>query len=89
MTEADVLNIGRDALMTGLIILGPIVITALVVGLAIAVFQAVTQVNEPTMTFVPKIIGVAIVVILLGPLMLNRLVTFTRQSFEQISAVLR
>lgn len=89
MNEADILNLAREGLVTTLVVLGPIIIAALVIGLVVAIFQAVTQLTEPTLTFVPKIIGIALVLVLLGPLMLNRFLSFARASFEQISLVLR
>lgn len=89
MTSADVLNMGREALLTALIVLGPVMAVALIIGLSVAVFQAVTQFTEPTLTFVPKLIGVGIVIVLLGPLMMTKIVEFARQNFEQISQVLR
>ena len=89
MTEAQILDLARSALLAGLVTLGPIALVALVVGLAVAVFQAVTQLNEPTMTFVPKIIGVMVVLILLGPLMMDRMLQLTRESFEHVALILR
>lgn len=89
MNEADILNMAREALIVSTVMLGPIIVAALVIGLGIAVFQAVTQLNEPTLTFVPKILGIVIVLVVLGPLMLDRLLSFTRSNFEQISLVLR
>ena len=89
MTEAQILDLARSALLAALVTLGPIAAVALVVGLAVAVFQAVTQLNEPTMTFVPKIIGVMVVLILMGPLMMDRMLQLTRESFEHIALILR
>ena len=85
MTDADVLTIGRDALLTALVVLGPVMATALI----IAIFQAVTQLTEPTLTFVPKLAGVGFVIVVAGPLMMNKIVSFARDSFEEISQVLR
>jgi len=89
MTEAEVLTMGREALLTALVVLGPVMATALIIGLSIAIFQAVTQLTEPTLTFVPKLIGVGLVIVLGGPLMMNKIVSFARDSFQQISQVLR
>lgn len=89
MTEAQVLDMARQAMLVVLISLGPIVLTALVIGFAIAIFQAVTQLNEPTLTFMPKIIGIALVLMLVGPLMMDRFLSFAQSNFEAIAFVLR
>lgn len=89
MTDAEVLSLGREALLTALVVLGPVMATALIIGLVIAIFQAVTQLTEPTLTFVPKLIGVGLVIVLAGPLMMTKIVSFARDSFQQISQVLR
>jgi flagellar biosynthesis protein FliQ len=89
MTEELVLDMSRQALLVVLSSLGPIVLTALVIGFGVAIFQAVTQLNEPTLTFMPKIIGIALVLMLLGPLMMDRFLAFTQSNFEAIAFVLR
>ena len=89
MTEAQVLDMARQAMLVVLVTLGPIVLTALVIGFAVAIFQAVTQLNEPTLTFMPKIIGIALVLMLAGPLMMNQFLAFAQSNFEAIAFVLR
>lgn len=89
MTDGDVLALGREGLLTALVVLGPVMATALFIGLGIAIFQAVTQLTEPTLTFVPKLAGVGFVIVLAGPLMMTKLVAFARDSIESISQVLR
>ena len=89
MTEVEVMDMARQAMLVVLITLGPIVLTALVIGFSVAIFQAVTQLNEPTLTFMPKIIGIGLVLALVGPLMLNKFLTFTQNNFEAIAFVLR
>lgn len=89
MTEELVLDMSRQAMLVVLISLGPIVLTALVLGFSVAIFQAVTQLNEPTLTFLPKIIGIALVLMLVGPLMMDRFLGFAQSNFEAIAFVLR
>ena len=67
MTESDVLYLAKEAIGTGLLVGGPILGVSLLVGLIISVFQAMTQIQEQTLTFIPKIFAIALVLILLGP----------------------
>lgn len=84
MTEEFVIGLARDVFMTVVIISGPALVVALVVGLLISIFQAATSINEMTLTFVPKIVAVAVVLILMLPFMLGKLLTFTRNIFNMI-----
>jgi flagellar biosynthetic protein FliQ len=84
MTPQMVVSIGRDALMLTLMISGPLLLFGLVVGLAISVFQAVTQINEMTLTFVPKILAIALALLIFLPWMINMATDFTRHLFEMI-----
>jgi len=77
VNEQAIISVGQDAFMTGLMVSAPILGASLVIGLAIGVFQAVTQINEATLSFVPKILGIFAVVALLGPWMLTVLMEFT------------
>jgi len=86
MTTDFVIYIAREALMIFFILL-PILGTGLIVGLAIGVFQATTQINEMTLTFVPKIILVFLVIFLLTPWLLDLIVSFTMEIFSQIPAM--
>ncbi len=79
MTPDLVLSLGRDSAMLVLVIAGPILAAGLVIGLAVSVFQAVTQIQEMTLTFIPKLVAVMIVVGLLGNWMLARLLSFTTE----------
>ena len=87
MTQEFVLHIGKDALLTALLIAAPMLIAGLIVGLAVGVFQAVTQIHEMTLTFVPKILVVFLILLLFLPWMLNVLLTFTSAIFANISLV--
>ena len=84
MTPGTVMEIGRQAIEVTLLISGPLLLTALVVGLIISIFQAATQINEQTLSFIPKLIGTFIVLILAGPWMLQMLVDYIRRLFESI-----
>jgi flagellar biosynthetic protein FliQ len=77
MTDATVLHLVNQMLLVSLKICGPILAVALVVGVGISVLQAATQVQEMTLTYVPKMIAVALLVALLGPWMLHVLMNFT------------
>ncbi len=81
MTEEFVVRLAMDALWTGLKIAGPILIVTLVVGLVISTIQAVTQVNEATLNFVPKALALIATLALLGPWMLNTLVSYAAAIF--------
>ena len=77
MTEQVVLELGREALVTCLLISAPVLGVSLVVGLAIGVFQAVTQINEMTLTFVPKLIALFATLALCGPWMMAKMIDFS------------
>ena len=87
MTTDFVIFVGREALMTALFILLPILGTGLIVGLLIGIFQATTQINEMTLTFVPKIILVFLVIFTLLPWFLDLLMGFTLEIFNHIVTV--
>ncbi len=76
MNEADTITIIRTALFVTLVIIGPVLLAAIVVGLTIALFQAVTQIQVITLTFVPKIVVVIVSLYAAGPFMYERLSTF-------------
>ena len=84
MSDGDVMGIANDAIWITLRIAGPILIVGLVVGLVVSVFQAVTQIQEQTLVFIPKIIAIVAVLIIAGPWMMNSMISYTEQLFEQI-----
>jgi flagellar biosynthetic protein FliQ len=84
MTANDALDIGRDAIIVSLKLGGPVMILALVVGLAISLFQALTQIQEMTLTYVPKIVAIMLAMILLLPFMLATLTSFTERLFDRV-----
>ena len=87
MSQSLVIGIIKDAIVTALEIGAPIIIAALLIGLVISIIQATTQIQEQTLTFVPKLIGAAIVGVLCGSWMLQTLMSFTQRIFELIIKV--
>jgi flagellar biosynthetic protein FliQ len=87
MEAADVVEIGRDSLIVMLKLAGPIMIAALVIGLVISLFQALTQIQEMTLAFVPKMVIIFVVFILLTPFMIQTLVVFTQQLAGRIAGL--
>jgi flagellar biosynthetic protein FliQ len=77
MTESTLLDITRHAMIVALELSMPVLVVSLIVGMVVSLFQAITQIQEMTLTFVPKIIAVVLVVVLLGPWMLSLIVGFT------------
>ena len=86
MNTAEVVDIGREAIYALLKMGGPIMGIALVVGLIVALFQALTQIQEMTLTFVPKIIVIFLAVLVLLPFMISTLTTFSQGLFERIAS---
>lgn len=89
MTEELIIRLGQDALTTTAMIAAPLLVGTLVVGLAVSIFQALTQINEATLTFIPKMIIVALIFLLAGPWMLDVLSTYTVNLFENIAVMVR
>lgn len=89
MNELAIMTIVKKALVTGLLVAGPILIISLVVGLIISIFQAATQIQEQTLTFVPKLVAIILVLVLGGPWMLNKLVMLTSELFQSISHIVK
>lgn len=89
MTEDLIIKLGQDAMRTTAMIAGPILLATLVIGLLVSVFQALTQINEATLTFIPKILIVAIVIVLAGPWMMDVMTSYTVHLFENISSYVR
>ena len=87
MSDTDVIQLATQALWTATKLAAPILIVSMVIGTAISLLQAVTQVQEMTLTFVPKLLGIAVVLIVSGGWMLAQLTDFTRQLFESIPSI--
>ncbi|MDR2112078.1 MAG: flagellar biosynthesis protein FliQ [Candidatus Accumulibacter sp.] len=84
MTPETVMALGRQAVEVALMLSGPMLLTALLIGLLVSVFQAATQINEATLSFIPKLVGTFLVLILAGPWMLQLFVDYVRQLIEKI-----
>ena len=84
MNPAMVIDIGVQALVVAAKLGAPMLITALVVGFAISVFQSITQIQEVTLSFVPKAVAVALALVISGQWMIAEIVTFTQTLFERI-----
>jgi len=84
MNQDVVVSLAMQAMQLALKVGGPILIVGLVIGLAISVFQAVTQIQEQTLSFIPKIIGMALVIVVLGPWMLGQLLVYTEELWSSI-----
>lgn len=87
MTDSDAILLIRESLAVTLLVGGPLMLTALVVGLAVSLLQALTQVNEASLIFVPKLLAVAGVAALVAPFLGRTLGDFTRLLFDRIVAV--
>jgi flagellar biosynthetic protein FliQ len=89
MDQNQVVDLALRALMLAAELAAPLLITALVVGFAISVFQSITQIQEATLSFVPKAIAVAIALVVCGHWMISEAVTFTEQLFAMIPSYLK
>lgn len=89
MSEDVVLNLGQNALKTLAMLSAPLLLSTLVIGLVISIFQALTQINENTLTFVPKMVVIAIILVLAGPWMLDVMSAYTVNLFESIATIVR
>jgi flagellar biosynthetic protein FliQ len=89
MSEEVVLQLGQNALKTTAMLGAPLLISTLVIGLLVSIFQALTQINEATLTFIPKMIAIGIILILIGPWMLDLITAYTTELFQSISVIVR
>lgn len=89
MAEDVVLNLGTNTLKTIAMVASPMLIGALVTGLIVSVFQAITQINEATLSFIPKMIAVALIAIIAGPWMLDTMKGFTVEVFQSVGEIVR
>ena len=87
MTPQYVIALGKEAIMLVLLAAAPMLAFGLIVGLTIAIFQAVTQIHEMTLTFIPKIVAVAIGLLLFLPWIISHLVDFTTRLFSSIPSL--
>ena len=88
MTHTAVIELGRQAVEVTLMVSAPLFLAALVTGLIISIFQAATQINEMTLSFVPKLVAIFVTLVLAGPWMITLLTDFIRRLFESIPAMI-
>jgi len=84
MTPETVVTIGQQAVEMTLMISAPLLLSALVIGLVVSIFQAATQINEMTLSFIPKLLGIFLVLIMAGPWMVNTMVDYIQRLFGSI-----
>ncbi len=87
LTPELVIDVGRRAVETALMVAAPMLVAALVIGLVISIFQAATQINEQTMTFIPKIVGVFVTLLLFAPWILQKLLSFFHFIFNLVPTI--
>lgn len=88
MASADVVGIMRDAVYTVIICAAPMLIVAMVVGLVVSIFQATTQINEQTLAYAPKVVGVLLAVVIFGSMIMGRLADFTTNLINSINTII-
>jgi flagellar biosynthetic protein FliQ len=88
VNEDVVINVSMQAMQVAFKIAMPLLLVGLVIGLLISVFQAVTQIQEQTLTFIPKIVGMGLVLVIAGPWMLDQVVTYTQQLYSDIPTMI-
>ena len=88
MTPEMVTTIGQQALWVTMMIASPLLLSALAVGLLVGMFQAATQINEMTLSFIPKLLVLVLALVAAGPWMLNVIMNYTRQLMEQIPSLI-
>ena len=84
MTPETVMTMGRTAMEITLLVSAPLLLVALVIGLVVSIFQAATQINEATLSFIPKLVGVFVALVVAGPWMLSVMLDYMRQVFTGI-----
>ena len=89
MSPELVMTLGQETIKTTLMLSAPLLICALVVGLVVSVFQAVTQINEATLSFIPKIVAICVMIIFCAPWMLDVITKFTTTLYENITTYVR
>ncbi len=88
MTPETVMTMGRTAMEVTLMVSAPLLLVALIIGLIISIFQAATQINEATLSFIPKLVGIFIALVVAGPWMLSTMLDYMRQVFTGIPGLI-
>jgi flagellar biosynthetic protein FliQ len=89
MTPESVMNIGRHAMEITVMISAPLLLVALIIGLIISIFQAATQINEQTLSFIPKLVGVLLALVVVGPWMLSVMSDYLREVLTEFPIILQ
>jgi flagellar biosynthetic protein FliQ len=87
MTANNAINLAQQALGIAVDIGGPLLLASLAIGLLVSVFQAVTQIQEQSLSLIPKLVGIAVVIVVLGPWMLDRLIAYTTNLYTSIPSL--
>lgn len=87
MTPESVMTLGGHAMQVTLMVAAPVLVVVLVIGLLVSIFQAATQINEQTLSFIPKLVGVVASLVIAGPWMLTTMVDYMRTVFTSIPAL--
>lgn len=82
------MSLGRSAMEVTLMLAAPLLLVALIIGLVVSIFQAATQINEQTLSFIPKLVGIFIALVVAGPWMLTTIVDYTRQLLQSIPTMI-
>jgi flagellar biosynthetic protein FliQ len=88
MDQDTVVNLATQAMVLSLKIAGPILILGLIIGLLVSIFQAVTSIQEQSLSFIPKVVGVAVLIVVLGPWMLDQLVGYAQNLYMSIPSLI-
>jgi flagellar biosynthesis protein FliQ len=88
MNQDTVISLATQAMMLALKIAGPILLLGLIIGLLVSIFQAVTSIQEQSLSFIPKIVGVAVLIVVLGPWMLGQLVGYVQNLYMSIPSLI-
>lgn len=87
MTESFVLSFAQNALQTAVLLAAPFLVASLVIGILVSLIQAVTQINEMTLTFVPKMIGMIVILLVLGSWLLQKILAYTTDIFANLASL--
>lgn len=88
MTPESVMTMGRTAMEVTLMVSAPLLLVALIIGLVVSIFQAATQINEATLSFIPKLVGIFLALVVAGPWMLSVMLDYMRQVFTGIPGLI-
>ena len=88
MTPETVMTMGRNAMEVTLMVAAPLLLVALIIGLIVSIFQAATQINESTLSFIPKLVGIFVALVIAGPWMLTVMLDYMRRVFTNIPGMI-